>query len=82
MATPDGHRHKLALGLFTVVVIGHIAEHVAQAIQVLVRRVEVHLFYNTIVVSPMAVAVLLHRRPNHAERAQAIYNCAAAPVPA
>jgi hypothetical protein len=171
VATLNGRRHKLVLGLFMVVVIGHIAEHVAQAIQiwalgwtvpqsrgllgrafpwlvtsetmhyayalimlvglfllrpafkgralrwwslalviqfwhhiehlllivqanthhyffggsvptsvlqVFVPRVELHLFYNSIVVIPMVVAVLLHRRPNAAERAQATCTC---PIP-
>jgi hypothetical protein len=175
LATLNGRRHKLALGLFMVVVIGHIAEHVAQAIQiwalgwkvpqsrgllglafpwlvsseamhyayavimlvglfllrsgfngralrwwslaliiqfwhhiehllliiqanthhylfggsvptsvlqVFVPRVELHLFYNTIVVIPMVVAFLLHRRPNSVERAQAKCACAVVPVPA
>ena len=34
MATLNGQRHKLALGLFMVVVIAHWAEHIAQAYQI------------------------------------------------
>lgn len=33
-------------------------------VQLLVPRVELHLFYNTIVFIPMAVAMVLHRRPD------------------
>jgi hypothetical protein len=36
-------------------------------IQLLVPRVELHLFYNTIVTIPMVVAVILHRRASVAE---------------
>ncbi|SFW72172.1 hypothetical protein [Amycolatopsis australiensis] len=36
-------------------------------IQLLVPRVELHLFYNTIVTIPMIVAVVLHRRASAAE---------------
>jgi len=36
-------------------------------IQLLVPRVELHLFYNTIVTIPMIVAVVLHRRASKAE---------------
>ncbi len=32
-------------------------------IQLLVPRVELHLFYNTVVFIPMVVAMILHRRP-------------------
>jgi hypothetical protein len=39
-------------------------------------RVELHLFYNTIVTIPMIVAVVLHLRPNRAERAAADCSCA------
>ena len=37
-------------------------------IQLLVPRVELHLFYNTIVTIPMVIAVVLHRRATAAER--------------
>lgn len=36
-------------------------------IQLLVPRVELHLFYNTIVTIPMIIAVVLHRRASVAE---------------
>jgi hypothetical protein len=39
-------------------------------IQLLVPRVELHLFYNTIVTIPMIIAVVLHRRASAAEREQ------------
>ena len=42
-------------------------------------RVELHLFYNTIVTIPMVVAVILHKWPNKAERQAAACNCAVAP---
>jgi hypothetical protein len=35
--------------------------------QVIVPRVELHLFYNSIVFIPMVVAVYLHLRPNARE---------------
>jgi hypothetical protein len=38
-------------------------------------RVELHLFYNTIVTIPMIIAVVLHMRPNKAERAAATCSC-------
>ena len=41
-------------------------------IQLLVPRVELHLFYNTIVTIPMIVAVILHGRPGNAKAC----NCA------
>ena len=44
-------------------------------LQVFFPRVELHLFYNTIVTIPMIVAVLLHRRPTETERAEAPCNC-------
>ncbi|GII62788.1 hypothetical protein Skr01_28730 [Sphaerisporangium krabiense] len=50
-------------------------------IQLLVPRVELHLFYNTVVFIPMVVAMVLHLRPNAAERAEARCSCAL-PVPA
>lgn len=43
-------------------------------------RVELHLFYNAIVTIPMIIAVVLHRYPNEAERAQASCTCARPPV--
>ncbi|WP_248965415.1 hypothetical protein [Sphaerisporangium perillae] len=49
-------------------------------IQLLVPRVELHLFYNAIVFAPMVVAMWLHRRPNPAERAAMTCRCAIAPA--
>lgn len=48
-------------------------------LQVLYPRVELHLFYNTIVTIPMVVAVILHRWPNHAERTEVRCGCAVTP---
>jgi hypothetical protein len=45
-------------------------------IQLLVPRVELHLFYNTIVTIPMIVAVVLHRRASVAERTKTGCTCA------
>ncbi|ACZ91705.1 hypothetical protein Aros01_01909 [Streptosporangium roseum] len=45
-------------------------------IQLLVPRVELHLFYNAIVFAPMVVAMWLHRRPNETERAAMNCRCA------
>jgi hypothetical protein len=53
--------------------------------QLIIPRVELHLFYNTVVFLPMVVAVYLHLRPNRAELSQAVCGCAsraAVPVPA
>ncbi|MEV7970194.1 hypothetical protein AB0O34_30040 [Sphaerisporangium sp. NPDC088356] len=47
-------------------------------IQLLVPRVELHLFYNAIVFAPMVVAMWLHRRPRPAERASMNCHCATA----
>jgi hypothetical protein len=46
-------------------------------LQLAIPRVELHLFYNTVVFLPMVIAVYLHLRPNAAERARAICTCAA-----
>ncbi|CAL9442869.1 hypothetical protein SUDANB95_02269 [Actinosynnema sp. ALI-1.44] len=45
-------------------------------VQLLVPRVELHLFYNFIVFVPMVVAMVLHMRPNREERAQMRCTCA------
>jgi len=49
-------------------------------------RVELHLFYNTVVFLPMVIGLLLHLRPNASERHRARCNCArhrvVAPAPA
>ncbi|MFD1151955.1 hypothetical protein [Saccharothrix hoggarensis] len=45
-------------------------------IQLVIPRVELHLFYNAIVFAPMVVAMVLHRRPNAAERVHVRCSCA------
>ncbi|MFG3442779.1 hypothetical protein ACGF0J_36525 [Nonomuraea sp. NPDC047897] len=45
-------------------------------IQLLIPRVELHLFYNAVVFAPMVVAMLLHRRPRQAERTLMRCDCA------
>jgi len=45
-------------------------------IQLLVPRVELHLFYNAVVFAPMVIAMYLHMRPNPAERKAMNCNCA------
>ncbi|GII76287.1 hypothetical protein Sru01_12690 [Sphaerisporangium rufum] len=45
-------------------------------IQLIVPRVELHLFYNTIVFIPMVVAMVRHLRPSPAERASMTCTCA------
>jgi hypothetical protein len=45
-------------------------------IQLLIPRVELHLFYNAVVFVPMVVAMLLHRRPREAERVDMRCGCA------
>ena len=47
-------------------------------IQLLVPRMELHLFYNTLVTIPMVVAMILHRRPSTAERTLMACSCAPA----
>ncbi|WP_283133030.1 hypothetical protein [Rhizohabitans arisaemae] len=44
--------------------------------QLIVPRLELHLFYNALVFVPMVVAMLLHRRPRADERAAAPCRCA------
>jgi hypothetical protein len=55
-------------------------------LQLVAPRVELHLFYNTVVFLPMIVAMWLHLRPNRAERAAMRCRCAGpvagTPVPA
>ena len=46
------------------------------AAQLIVPRVELHLFYNSIVFIPMVVAVYLHLRPNEQELQAASCSCA------
>lgn len=45
--------------------------------QLIFPRVELHLFYNTIVTLPMIVAMVLHRRGHHAPGAPDACTCAA-----
>ncbi|MDA3646992.1 hypothetical protein LZ318_13980 [Saccharopolyspora indica] len=45
--------------------------------QLVIPRVELHLFYNTIVFVPMVVAMVLHNRPNPAELADLRCTCGA-----
>ncbi|MEU8323560.1 hypothetical protein AB0C33_34785 [Nonomuraea sp. NPDC048881] len=49
-------------------------------IQLLVPRMELHLFYNGLVFVPMVVAMLLHRSPRPAERADMRCACAVSPA--
>ncbi|XVQ84284.1 hypothetical protein ACQP2K_36545 [Microbispora siamensis] len=48
-------------------------------IQLLVPRMELHLFYNAVVFAPMVVAMVLHRRARPGERAR--MRCTCAPEP-
>jgi hypothetical protein len=45
-------------------------------LQLVLPRVELHLFYNTIVFIPMVIAVYYHLRPSRAEAEQAPCDCA------
>lgn len=45
-------------------------------LQLFFPRVQLHLFYNSVVFLPMAVAVYLHLRPSRAERARTRCTCA------
>jgi hypothetical protein len=45
-------------------------------VQLVVPRVELHLFYNTVVFIPMIVAMVLHRRPSDAALATPTCSCA------
>jgi len=45
-------------------------------IQLLIPRVELHLFYNSIVFVPMVVALILHRRPKEGPRTADACDCA------
>jgi hypothetical protein len=47
-------------------------------LQLLIPRVELHLFYNAIVFTPMVVAIVLHRHAGAHERAQMRCSCASA----
>lgn len=54
----------------------------ASLLQLVVPRVELHLFYNAVVFIPMVVAMVLHVWPNPVERAGMRCTCAAAPAAA
>jgi hypothetical protein len=60
-------------------------KHAFSALMLAVRRVEVHLFYNSIVTIPMVVAMYYHMFPSPGEEAHMKCNCAwhkkAAPEP-
>jgi hypothetical protein len=43
--------------------------------QTVFPRVELHLFYNSIVFIPMVIAVYLHLRPNERDRAATSCSC-------
>ncbi|MCI0689509.1 MAG: hypothetical protein L0Y54_20085 [Sporichthyaceae bacterium] len=43
--------------------------------QVVIPRVELHLFYNSIVFIPMLIAIYLHMRPNEREQRAATCSC-------
>lgn len=45
-------------------------------VQFLIPRVELHLFYNTIVTIPMVIAMIVHRRASKAEQAKMNCTCA------
>jgi hypothetical protein len=45
-------------------------------LQLVFPRLELHLFYNTVVFVPMVIAMLYHRRPSAAERAAVTCTCA------
>jgi hypothetical protein len=45
-------------------------------LQLVFPRVELHLFYNTVVFVPMVIAVILHLRPSPAEASLARCDCA------
>ncbi|MBO3750607.1 hypothetical protein J5X84_31405 [Streptosporangiaceae bacterium NEAU-GS5] len=49
---------------------------VTSILQLWFPRVELHLFYNTIVTIPMIIAVILHKRPSSTERSAMACNCA------
>lgn len=50
-------------------------------IQVIIPRVELHLFYNTVVFLPMVVAVYYHLRPSESELRQMACACARRAMP-
>ena len=51
-------------------------------LQLFLPRVELHLFYNSVVFIPMVIAMYLHVRPTPAEQAAAPCTCAGVPTDA
>jgi hypothetical protein len=49
-------------------------------LQLVIPRVELHLFYNTIVFVPMVLAMVLHLRPTPAEARQSTCSCTPKPA--
>lgn len=52
------------------------AQEPTSLVQLIIPRVELHLFYNTIVTIPMAIAMFYHMFPSEAERARMVCPCA------
>ncbi|MFY1636927.1 hypothetical protein ACN27F_27215 [Solwaraspora sp. WMMB335] len=50
-------------------------------VQLVIPRVELHLFYNSIVFIPMVIAMYLHVRPNQREHEQMACSCTDHPAP-
>ncbi|KQV19221.1 MULTISPECIES: hypothetical protein [unclassified Kitasatospora] len=70
--------HIEHLLLFAQAQSGHIlfGKPVATSLlQLVVPRVELHLFYNTVVFLPMVIAMYLHLRPNATELAESSCSC-------
>ncbi|WFE24833.1 hypothetical protein O7623_15440 [Solwaraspora sp. WMMD791] len=55
---------------------------VTSVVQLIIPRVELHLFYNSVVFVPMLIAMYLHLRPNATERQQMSCSCAGHRTPA
>jgi hypothetical protein len=51
-------------------------------VQLVVPRIELHLFYNAVVFIPMVVAMVYHLRPSPAEAAATHCSCALRRTPA
>jgi hypothetical protein len=49
-------------------------------LQMVIPRVELHLFYNTVVFVPMVIAVIYHLRPSRAEASAMTCTCARRPA--
>src|SRR5919198_556043 len=87
----NGRWHKRALQAFLVVVLAHWVEHIRQALthlnlfgaavptsilQLVFPRVELHLFYNAVVFTPMLVAMWYHLHPTATEADMTVCGCA------